>query len=360
MSLEVVRRNNNFDGLRLSAAVAVIVGHAYVLTGRPGDVPQLFGLSPQYVGVCVFFAISGWLIAGSWERSRSVAQFVSSRALRILPLLFLVVLLSVFVMGPLVTTLSTEEYFASSQTWRYLVNLVLLQAHGLPGVFAAVPYPGVVNGSVWTLRAEVICYAAALGFGLLPRAAQTAGFVVFGIAAVGLAESGDVTIGASSVSAAAGAWIFFVVAALVRLHVPRRALRLDVAAGVVLAWAAVAGLGGAVWSVRALWLALPYVVVTVGLASWPLVRHAARWGDLSYGMYLWAFPVTQLVVQYAPPLPLAVVVAAIVMSCVVLSAASWHLLEKPAMNLRERMPWFRRQPASGPAADAGSSVASAG
>lgn len=358
MSLDVVRRSNNFDGLRLAAAVAVIVGHAYVLTGRPGDVPQPLALSPHYLGVSVFFAISGWLIAGSWERSRSVAQFVSSRALRILPLLFLVTLVSVFAMGPLVTTLSTSAYFASSQTWRYLVNLMLLPADGLPGVFAGVPYAGVVNGSVWTLRAEVICYVVVLGFGLLPRAARTAGYLMFGAIAFGLVELGDVRVAGSSLSAAAGAWLYFIVAAFARLHVPRRALRLDIAGAVALAWGAVALLGGVVWSERASWLALPYVVLSVGLASWPIVRHAARWGDLSYGMYLWAFPVQQLIIMYAGPLPLALDVAAVVLVCGFLSAATWHLLEHPAMQARERLPWFGR-PSTATVVGAGTGSSSA-
>lgn len=337
--LDDVRRTNTFDALRLIAALAVVVGHAHILGGYPGEIPALFGIPVHVLGVAVFFVISGWLITGSWERSRSVPEYVTSRALRIAPLLWAVVLLSTFVLGPVMTTLPTGEYLAHPETWHYLRNLVLLPADGLPGVFAEVPYPGVVNGSVWTLRAEVICYGVVLALGLLPRRVQTPGYLAFGVLSLGLVEVGTVTVAGSSLSAAAGTWVFFAAAALARLHLPRRALRLDVAAAVALSWGLVAVTAGPQWSERVAWVALPYVVLAVGTASVPVLRRAARFGDLSYGMYLFAFPVQQVLVQQLPPLPFVVDAALVALVCAPLAALSWHLLEKPALDLRRRLPW---------------------
>ncbi len=343
VDVDLVRRTNNFDALRLLAALGVVVGHGHILVGAPGPVPSVLGLASHYFGVSVFFAISGWLITGSWERSRSVPLYVVSRALRILPLLWLVVLVSVLVLGPVMTTLPLGRYLASGQTWRYLVNLVLLPADGLPGVFDAVPYAGVVNGSVWTLRAEVICYGVVLALGLSRRRAlQTVGFAAFALVAVVLVEIGDVRVVGSSLSGAGTTWVYFAVAALMRLHLPRRWLRLDVAAGVVVAWAAVGAVGGGPASGRFSWVALPYVVLAVGLASWPGVRRAARFGDLSYGMYLWAFPVQQVLVSSFGPMPFVVDVLAVAAVCAALSYGTWHLLENPAIHLRAR--WFAREP----------------
>lgn len=334
------RRTNNVDAFRIAAALCVIVGHSFALTGRYGDAPSLGGVYLEYLGVSVFFVISGFLITGSWERSRSAAEYITSRALRIAPLLFLVILTSTFVMGPVVTTLSTGEYFATDQTWRYLINLVLLPADGLPGVFDGNPYPSVVNGSVWTLRAEVICYLVVLLLGLLPRVPQLIGFALFGIGSVALVFLGPVIVAGSNVSAAAGTWVYFAIAALVRLLVPRSALRPGFAAVVAVVWVVVAVAAPSI-AIPLLWVALPYVVLSIGLASTPGVRRAARFGDLSYGLYLWAFPVQQIIVMTLGVLPLVVNIPLVAALTAVLAFASWHLLEKRALEARFRLPWFK-------------------
>ena len=338
------RRDNNFDALRIVAALCVIVGHGYALTGRYDQSPTLGGVHFEYLGVSVFFVISGYLITGSWERSRSVGQYVASRALRIAPLLFLVILLSTFVMGPVVTT--APDYFTNPETWRYLVNLVLLPADGLPGVFELNPFHGVVNGSVWTLRAEVICYLVVLLLGLLPRVPQVVGFALFGLGSMVLTLVGTVTIGGSNVSAAAGTWVFFAVAALVRLLVPRVALRPGIAGAVAVVWVLIALVAPSL-AIPAMWFALPYVALSIGLASTPVVRRAARFGDLSYGLYLWAFPVQQLVVLWIGLLPPWIDIPLVALLTAALAFASWHLLEKQALEARLKLPWFR-EPATSP------------
>lgn len=343
VDLGEVRRSNNFDALRLLAALAVVVGHASVLRGEPDAVPALFGIHVHHLGVGVFFVISGWLISGSWERTRSLPQFVTSRVLRIVPLLWVVVLLSAFVLGPLVTTLGTADYLTDPQTLRYLRNLVLLPADAPAGVFTDVPYPGVVNGSVWTLRAEVVCYAAVALLGLLPRRLQTAGFVALGVVSVALAVLGGLTVLGASLSAAAEVWALFAVGALARLHVPRSAFRVDVALGVVALWWLVSAWGGTEVSQYASWVLLPYLVLSVGLAGWPVLRRAARFGDLSYGLYLFAFPVQQLLLHLWRSPSTVVDVLVVTTTCLLLALASWHLVERPALDLRHRLPWFRRQ-----------------
>ena len=344
-SVTVARRNNNFDALRITAALCVIVGHSFILTGSATGSPWLGGVAIEYIGVSIFFVISGYLITGSWERSHSVGQYVSSRALRIAPLLFLVVLVSTFVLGPLATVLSKAEYFSSPQTWRYLINMVLLPADGLPGVFSTVPYPNVVNGSVWTLRAEVICYVVVLVLGLLPRRIQLAGFVLFGALAIVLVVAGPVSIAGSNVSAAGGTWIYFAIGALVRLLLPRRLLRPLAAAVVLAVWLLVGWLVPSI-ALYVTWIALPYIVLSFGLASTAVLHRAARFGDISYGLYLWAFPVQQLTVQLLGPLAIPLDLLVVVPVTALLSFASWHLLEKRALAFRFRLPFFKDEKAT--------------
>ena len=113
------------------------------------------------LGVTIFFfAISGFLIAQSVTRSRSIFRFVKARALRILPALALSTLFCVLVIGPLATTLSQAAYWTDAQTWRYLFHTITLDPQlSLPGVFEHNPYPPGVNGSLWTIPVEVWCYA---------------------------------------------------------------------------------------------------------------------------------------------------------------------------------------------------------
>src|ERR1700712_1089174 len=97
--------SNSFDALRLLAAVAVVVGHAYILTGAGPQTPTILGIGAHVLGVAAFFAISGFLVTDSWLRSPQPSVFFPNRALRILPGLAFVVLATILIIGPVFTTL---------------------------------------------------------------------------------------------------------------------------------------------------------------------------------------------------------------------------------------------------------------
>ena len=126
----------------------------------------LMGVSPFSVklhgfGVLIFFVLSGYLITGSFVRSGNLWRFFCSRALRIFPALILAVFFCAYCLGPLVTTLSVEEYLSSNQTWNYFKYNTLLYdgiRFRLPGVFEELPRSGGVNGSLWTLPIELLMY----------------------------------------------------------------------------------------------------------------------------------------------------------------------------------------------------------
>jgi len=156
---------NNFDALRLAAAFAVIVSHSFEIVGGPPESEPLRVLtngdsSLGRVAVMTFFVLSGFLLTCSYRSDPSLAAFARKRALRIAPALAAVVLFSIFVIGFAATTLSPRDYFRSEETWRYLANLAFYTGFdSLPGVFADAPIAGVVNGPLWTLKIEVLCYA---------------------------------------------------------------------------------------------------------------------------------------------------------------------------------------------------------
>lgn len=335
-------RSNNLDALRLLGAAAVILGHAYHLTGRPLLIPGLFGYPVQTLGVVVFFSISGYLITASWSRSPSVVSYTAARALRIFPALVVVVLITVFVLGPLVTTQTVGQYFDNPRTLHYLVNIVMQPQYDLPGVFATdVPYPNAVNGSLWTLPAELFCYLMVPLLCLVPRFARPVTFAAALVVSLVLAAIPAVdspVIWGTRVSDAALMWVFFAAGALLRLaHERWRGLfRTDVAVVLGLAYLMLSALQPT-WTTRISWIALPYIVLTIGLASTPYVRRAARYGDLSYGMYLVGFPVQQLVVVYVGVVAMSLNLVLVVGISAVLALVSWHLVEAPSMRLKNRL-----------------------
>ena len=336
-------RSNNLDALRLVGALAVIFGHAYHIVGRPFENPVVAGDPVQTLGVVIFFSISGYLITASWSRTRNPVSYIAARSLRIFPALIVVVLVCMFVIGPLVTVLGTGAYFDHPTTWSYLNNMILRPQYELPGVWADQPYPNAVNGSLWTLPAEFFCYLLVPLVFLAPRHLRIPG--------VGLLLAWSVwysltpplesmVIWHSRISDNALMWAFFAVGAILRL-LAERGLRFrpDVAAG-LLAVHMVFAATLPQHTTKVAWLFLPYVVLTIGLASTPYVRRASRFGDLSYGLYLWAFPVQQLVIDLWGVQRMSVNLVAVTAITALLAFASWHAVEHPSMWLKD---WIVRR-----------------
>ncbi len=162
-------RDNNFDVLRLVAAVLVLLSHCYPLTGHPEPFAELTGVTLGEVGVVMFFAMSGFLIAKSWTDEPQPGRYFFKRALRLLPALVVAVAFTTLIVGPLFTELPLTDYFTDPETWIYLIRASLLVtiAGQLPGVFEDNVYPEAVNGSLWTLPLEAGCYVMIVVLGLI-------------------------------------------------------------------------------------------------------------------------------------------------------------------------------------------------
>lgn len=330
----VTSRSNSFDALRLLGAVLVLVGHGWLLVGREAERPMILGVEVHVVGVAIFFVISGYLIWGSWERTRSPIEYFTARVLRILPALAVVVALTVFVLGPLVSSKDPGEYFTDPQSWDYLRNLYLFQPqYDLPGVFTDNGFSAAVNGSLWTLRAEFLCYLAVPMIALLPRRMQPWLLAAAGLATIVVADAQHLAIGEANLSAVSYLWAFFIAGAFARQLRLERMLRPVPAALVFVVWVAAASAFPNQAEVIA-WLPLTYLVLAVGLIPIPVVRRAARFGDLSYGMYLVAFPIQQVLVQFAPDLPVWTSIATVAVLSAAFAWLSWRFVESPAIASR--------------------------
>lgn len=328
-------RDNNFNLIRLAAATAVLVSHAWPLTRGPGTVEPLQRLTGHSLGtlaVFVFFALSGFFVSGSFARRASAADFGIARGLRLFPALAASLVLVVLVMGPVATTLPVADYLGAPGTARFLLrNLTLVDpVYALPGVFETNPYPK-VEGSIWTLGYEVACYAMVwlVGIAGLTRrpGSLTLMFVAFGllwIAATAVPlprRAEDLHMLSLPFVLGMAAWHF------------RDRLPLGFAGVVVLVTLAVL-LRPTVAAFPALAVALAYTTLWLGYLPLRAARLWNRAGDYSYGLYVYAFPVQGLAVWAFGPMTPGQNIALALPPTLALAVLSWHLIEKPALALR--------------------------
>lgn len=332
-------RDNNFNLLRMLAALAVLLSHSYPLALGPKAVEPFqatLGMTLGTLAVGIFFTISGYLVTASLVSRPSLTDFALARARRIYPGLWVAIALTVVVLGAAVTTLGLMEYLSHPRTWFYVLKngtLLFGFVDRLPGVFAELPYPGVVNGSLWTLPIEVRLYVAlmALQAALLWWRRRWAGAplgpVLLAVAAACVAAVAWQ--GAAASSALRFSAMFFIGAAL---QLYRQKVRFGypglLAAPLLLAACSVdAGLFA-----PAFVGAGAYLVLCVAHLPGEWLRRYNRLGDYSYGLYIYAFPVQQLVVSASPGIGVAALFAASAAGTLVLAVLSWHLVESPVLR----------------------------
>jgi peptidoglycan/LPS O-acetylase OafA/YrhL len=334
LGAHVAGRDNNFNLIRMVAATGVLVSHAFPISLGPGAVQPLdpiLGLTLGTVSVYVFFAVSGFLIARSFERSGSLGRFWKARVLRIFPGLA-VVLAVTLVAGAFASTAPLAEYARAAVTY-FLRNLTLFALqYDLPGVFAVNPYGPAINGSLWTLSYEVLCYAGVMGLGLagLLQSGKRAGlaflaFLAF-YAAARLAAPHPRLVLLAELA------LPFMLGTL--LHAWRDRVPLSFLPGAGLAALALL-LHGTPLFREAFVVALTYWVFLLAYLPRGAVRTYNRLGDFSYGTYIYAFPVQQIVAALGIADPFLNIALALPLT-LVCAILSWTLVEKPALALAHR------------------------
>jgi peptidoglycan/LPS O-acetylase OafA/YrhL len=335
-------RDNNLNLLRFCAASLVVFSHSYPLSGHLNAEPlakatRIFDFAS--IAVIVFFAISGYLVARSLDRSRNLATYARARALRILPAYVAATFYAAFVIGPWATALPLADYLADPRTWLYVrETLLFVGIDRLPGVFVDNPYPLAINGSLWTLWLEVFCYAALAVAGVLGALRRPWLALVLAVALFALGE----------LSPSFVAWM------------PRG----DAFLGPRLGGTFVAGALAYAWRdglPLSPWIALAALVVSVALldtrvevytlygaivyATLVLAYHPSldvpgfrRLGDYSYGIYVYAYPTQQAIASVLGPMPPLLLFGLAYPAIFVLAFASWHAIERPALRFKRRDP----------------------
>lgn len=338
-------RDNNFNLIRFISALAVILSHSYPLTIGEGVLEpfeKTIGLSLGEIAVHIFFVTSGFLVTGSLIRNNNIKDFFLSRILRIFPALIASALLVILLCGILETQLSLSEYFQNPQTYKYFFsNSILIiksVVYFLPSVFLDNPYKGVVNGSLWSLPWELRMYVIlGVSFFIFKKKAN---FIMLAIYLVSL-------------------FYFFYNEFI---------LNIDIVFFNHLFYLSILFFSGSILYIYShtipinkyiffcilfllillpfffdlkvfkffYFLLFPYIVIFLAYMPKGPIRLFNRLGDYSYGLYIYAFPIQQMVVSFfgnMTPIELFNFSFPITL---ILSILSWGVIEKPALKLKTR------------------------
>jgi peptidoglycan/LPS O-acetylase OafA/YrhL len=337
-------RRNNIGTLRLVGALVVLVGHGFVLSSADGRTEDAlshatgdvfaFHLGLPGIGVSMFFAISGYLVAQSYQRRGSFWAYTEARLLRIYPALWLAVGLTIAV-GAVVTTLGAEQFLSNKRTIFYALgsgSLLDLQ-YTLPGVFESNPSHA-VNGSLWTLPVELKMYLFVAIVGLAGVLGRRWLFNAVAAAALAFAVIWPESFPLLSNVDHQRLAIFFLAGSV--LYVNRDAIPLR-GAGVLGLAALAAALSWTDAYPVAFALAFSYAVLWLGFTQRPRLPDLSSRGDLSYATYLFAFPVTQLWISAVGAGKPWLVIGLTTATVLPLAYFSWQLIEERALRLKGRL-----------------------
>ena len=325
---------NHLTAVRWVLAGLGALGHIFLLTEayEPVRIHQWTG---GYMAVNGFFVLSGLLIAKSLDLRRDLKVYFASRILRIYPALIVLLLAFLFIFGTMFSKPGGVEAIGSADNWQYVLRVLLLgdPAWAPGGVFAD-NLEADFNGPLWTIRFEIVAYIlAAIGF------------------SIGLLKSRSLTLIAFLIVQSAYLGLPFVInfEALASGMLPLLRLSSAFLMGMCLwqfaearrpHWILVIVLIGAFLLFGDKFggellanLALTGLILRLGLSD-RKYKSLLKLPDYSYGIYIWHYPAMQAVLFLHPdfgPAPLALFSIPLFLA---LSAASWHLIEKPALKLK--------------------------
>ena len=343
-----LRSSNNFDFIRLFAAILVIITHSYTLKGS-SDVDILFKLTSgsiqfSHLGVAIFFVISGYLITQSSISSPSWRSYLWKRILRLLPGLFVVLILCVFVLGPIFSSLPIRDYFSNGETSKFLLSVfIYFKNYSLPGVFENNPVDA-VNGSLWTLAYEFTLYIFVMIAGLIGLVKKRNVLLLIWVLFLGIriflgnrffwfSYASPYTFGLNIQYLFE--WSFYFLSGML-FYLYRDKKIVDVR---ILVCTLLAYIIFALWKQTEVlnilnYMLIPFLIMYLSFLP-SKVSHISKFGDFSYGIYIYAFPVQQTIIYvFDNRISVAPLILMSVLITLPLAILSWHLIEKKALKLK--------------------------
>jgi peptidoglycan/LPS O-acetylase OafA/YrhL len=343
-------RNHQFDLLRILFATLVLLSHASELATGDASREPLYRLTrtPMTFGTLAvdgFFVLSGYLIVQSWLSDPELINFLRKRVLRIFPGYLVAVALSTLAVGLLAPGI---DHFFRHLGGMFLKSVVFLTGPMTPPVFPGQPFP-MVNGAMYTIAYEFRCYllVAFLGLcGLFRRpivclviTCLLMSTLLYMAVFEHIHPYKDFYIGKPPLTVRLTAiYLVGVCFYLFRKQITFRPwLALTVTAGaigfVVLFPAKVE---------FAMVLGGSYLMFYLGQVSLPWLSGMSRFPDISYGIYLYGWPVESLWIWFHRGSPWVTFFVSTII-CFGLGWLSWHLVERPALTLKRR-PSAKRSP----------------
>jgi peptidoglycan/LPS O-acetylase OafA/YrhL len=338
--------NNNCDFLRFFLATLVIFSHSFALLSGTDNTEPLMILTRQLpsgaLAVDGFFILSGLLVTHSLMRSRGALDYLRKRAKRIYPGFTVAVLLCAFVVGPLAAR-DPHIPFQPGQIAATVRAVVTLMGDFQRYAFLDNPFKHSANGSLWSISYEAWCYVGVMLLGLTGwlNRRTVLGIFIVSVAASVVFEVWNLDPHAGRLELAFGSpasWARLLPFYLsgVTFYLYRESLPFS---GVLAALSA-AGLVVGTVVPHGLAAALPTfgAYLLFWLAFHPRIpfHRWARRGDFSYGIYLYAFPIQQLIVKFwLPHLRPLILFAISAPLAIGAGVASWHLVEKRFLRQRE-------------------------
>lgn len=335
-----MKRENSFDFIRFIAAAMVVFSHSFALVGL--NEPLIGSNTFGGLGVWIFFILSGYLIIASWEQYPRLNVFLAKRSLRIFPGLLVAILFSVLVVGLLYTSLNTWDYLTHTSTITYLNNILLYNTQfSLPGVFENNPFPNSVNGSLWTLAYEFTMYLTVAALGVLKiykkidiKYIWVGLLILQAVVLVVGADKFDFSVFYIRLDRIITLSLMFMTGVL--FYKKSKKIKLSTKYGLValLAFLLTCWLAPSSTVFAAATL-LAYALFALG--SSPLMSKFGKYGDFSYGIYIYSFPVQQIIAAtIQPSSPYVMFLLALPIS-VVLGALSWRFIESQALKLKSKI-----------------------
>lgn len=350
------KKDNSFDVIRFILSLLVIYSHSYVLLGVQGNGGDIIEklthnqLSGGSLAVKCFFVVSGFLIMQSLVSSPSLTQYFKNRALRIFPAFFVSLSIMAFIVGPLITNLDWTDYFSYKPDgpYAFVLKNILMNINGyawtVRDLFSNVPFPGSINGSMWTLKHEIAMYLVLpiLGFFLLIRFRKLFLLATCFIVLLSFLNTkwnynplnlnGNIywILSNNEYNSFIQLAPYFLVGSLLYLY--KDCIILNSKFFVITLFITLLSIKSGLINYTLI-LVLPYAVIFTAVKF----RYSKfrKYGDFSYGLYIYAFPIQQLIAYFWHDD--INILTYILLNCFltfIVSFLSWHLVEKRALKLK--------------------------
>lgn len=353
-----LRKNNSFDFIRFVLTTLVIYSHSKILLyGIEGDILASFTANQINFGqlaVFGFFVLSGFLITQSLEASNSYIDYYLKRFLRIFPAFLCSLLLIAFILGPFLSELSMRDYFFTSSNnspYSFIFNNITFNIFSyswtVNDLFSANSFPSSANGSMWTLKHEFAMYLILpiLSYFLFLKQRKfmlvslvitiTLSFLNIKSNYMFLHLPGETfwVFGVNEYSQFIKLASYFLAGSIMYLYkdkilINKRFLLLAILFVLV---------GGALGKLQyVLLLTLPYIIICIGVGfKYP---RFSKYGDFSYGLYIYAFPVQQTISYlFGDNLNVFSFFVSSFIITLIISILSWIYIERPALNLKRKL-----------------------